>query len=277
MAGKTRFGRNVTKHRKAVFSFLFFLLLVLSFYRSLSVPSRVSASSSGPPASKTGAPGEATCHDCHASYDLNDPSGGVTIGGLPDSYVLGGDPILFSVTVFQDGTNGANIDWGFEITVLDANNRFAGALEVTDMTNTQLDAADVEGDTRFYIKQTSDGTFFNPDGARGAMWTMSWTPPATDVGSVTFYVAGNAGNGDHLRTGDYIFVNNQTVLGPRASAVSHLLHRRHNQRAVLKFASERAPKSVHLGSPDAWLASVRHRDGFASLRALMGRHHTLAY
>ena len=230
--------------------FVSLLLLTLAFFLccSLSVRTRVSAFSSGPPASKTGAPGEATCHDCHSSYDLNDPSGGVTIVGLPDFYVPSGDPIPFSVMVFQDGSNGANIDWGFEITVLDVNNLFAGTLTVIDPTNTQPDAADVEGTTRFYIKQTSDGTFFNPDGAPGATWTMSWTPPDTDVGPVTFYVAANASNGDHLPSGDYIFTNNQTVSGPGTSAFPGTvpLSLWHKHAAVLRFRSERRPSTAHL-------------------------------
>ncbi len=236
---------------KVVFSFLFPLLLALCLYRLLSTPSLVSAFSSGPPPGYTGAPGEReeACHFCHSSYQLNDPSGGVTIDGLPDSYVAGGDPIAFTVTVFQDGTDSANIDWGFEITVLDANNLFAGTLVVTDATNTQIDSGDVDGGTRFYIKQTFDGIFYNPDGAPGATWSMAWVPPDTDVGPVTFYVAGNAANGDFGRSGDYIFVNNQTVLGPGGNFVAHALplsDLRHGPKAVWPARSARAPRAALL-------------------------------
>src|SRR5262249_21304226 len=160
---------------------------------------------------------EGTCNGCHHSYDIDDPSGSVTIDGLPDSYVPGGDPVTFTVTVAQDGTNGANIDWGFEITVLDANDVFAcdretcnDTLTPTD-TTTQSDSGLVGGLRRFYVKQTLEGTFYNPDGAPSATWNIAWTPPDTDLGPVTFYVAGNAGNGDFLFSGDYIFTNNQTV------------------------------------------------------------------
>ncbi len=231
---------------KVVFAFLFSLLLGLCLYRLSSAPTRVSALSmgsppskaratasrgvclsepawsSGPPPSFTGAPGEGTCHDCHNSHDINDPSGGVTIDLLPDSYVPGGDPIAFTVTVFQDGTNGANIDWGFELTVIDANNLFAGRLMVTDTMNTQMVSGEVNGSTRFYIEQTLDGTFFNLGGAPGATWDMAWVPPVTDVGPVTFYVAGNAGAGQG-RSGTYVFTNNRTVLGPGGNPVAQAL------------------------------------------------------
>lgn len=207
------------------------------------ISSRVSAYAEGPPAARTGAPGEGTCHGCHASYDINDPSGSVTISGLPDSYIPGGDPVTLTVTVAQDGTNGAGINWGFEITVLDANNVFAcdrdrcdDTLVPTDPT-TQSDSLLVSGMRRFYVKQTLEGTFYNPDGAPCATWNIAWTPPDTDLGPVTFYVAGNAGNGDGLFSGDYIFVNSQTVSGPGAAVVA---------RALPLSRLRRSPKTVQL-------------------------------
>jgi hypothetical protein len=75
---------------KVVFSFLFALLLGLCLYRLLSVPSRVSAFSSGSPPSQTGAPGEGTCQAATIPMILVILRGGVTIDGLPDSYVAGG-------------------------------------------------------------------------------------------------------------------------------------------------------------------------------------------
>ena len=109
-----------------------------------------------------------------------------------------GECIDFTVTVFQDGTKGVREDWGFELTVLDANNIFAGTLVATDSTNTQIITGEIEGRTRHYIEQTLAGTFFNPDGDDMATWTMRWVAPDTDVGPVTFYVAGNAADGGAL-------------------------------------------------------------------------------
>jgi len=225
------------------------LICGLCGYLFLTTSHRVSAYAEGPPASRTGAPGEGTCQGCHGSYPLNDPSGSVTIGGLPDSYVPGGDPLIFTVTVAHDGTNGAGINWGFEITVLDANNLFACDRERCDDTllptdtTTQSDSGLVGGMRRFYVKQTLEGTFYNPDGAPCATWSIAWTPPDTDLGPVTFYVAGNAANGDGLFSGDYIFVNNQTVLGPGAELVAH---------TVAPSRLRRGPKAVwpYRGWPD---------------------------
>ncbi len=205
---------------RVVLAFLFPLLLALCLYRLLTTPSQVSAYSTGPPPARTGAPGEGTCQFCHFSYPINDPSGDVQFDGLPDSYAVG-EPIEFTVTVFQDGTEGVRKDWGFELTVLDSNDVFAGTLVATDCTNTQIITGVIDGRTRYYIEQTLDGTFFNPDGDFMASWTMRWVPPDTDVGPVTFYVAGNAGNGDHMQTGDFIFLNRQIVLGPGSNAAAY--------------------------------------------------------
>lgn len=46
---------------------------------------------------------------------------------------------------------------------------------------------------------------------------FDWTPPATDAGSVRFYVAGNAANGNGQDTGDKIYTANFT-LTPQAAA-----------------------------------------------------------
>lgn len=151
------------------------------------------------------------------------------ISGLPNPYTPGGDPVPFAVTVMQDGTNGANIDWGFEDTVLDANNAFPCAdpdncgqtLRPLDGdTTTQPDNTFVGGGQRFYVKQTLDGTFSNPDGSPSATWSMLWTPPATDLGPLTFYAAGNAGNGDHTSAGDYIFLTSITISGPGSAGAA---------------------------------------------------------
>jgi hypothetical protein len=198
------------------------VLCVLCGYLVSSTSTGVSAYAEGPPAARTGAPGEdpGACHGCHASYDINDPSGSVTIGGLPDTYVPGGDPVMLTVTVAQDGTNDANIAWGFELTALDANNAFAcdrnqcGDTLVPTDTNTQTDSQFVDPSLRFYVKQTLDGTFYNAAGAPSASWNILWRPPDTDIGPVSFYAAGNAANGDGLPIGDYIFLNSLTISGP---------------------------------------------------------------
>ena len=71
---------------------------------------------------------------------------------------------------------------------------------------------------RTYIEHTAAGTFAGQTG--GAVWTVSWTAPATDVGPVTFYAGGNQANNDGNNTGDQIRIASATsqpqTAAPRA-------------------------------------------------------------
>jgi len=44
------------------------------------------------------------------------------------------------------------------------------------------------------FEHTASGTFIGQQ--NGANWNFNWTAPATDVGPVTFYTAGNQANND---------------------------------------------------------------------------------
>jgi uncharacterized protein (TIGR03437 family) len=43
---------------------------------------------------------------------------------------------------------------------------------------------------------------------------MDWTPPATDVGDIVFYAAGNAANGDGTNAGDHVYTTVRRVSPP---------------------------------------------------------------
>lgn len=90
------------------------------------------------------------------------------------------------------------IRWGFELTAL-AGTSAAGTFQnLSGLTRTITESG------RFYIEHTGQGTFFNQSG--GAMWTFNWIPPATNVGPVRFYAAGNQANGDFTTLGDNILL-----------------------------------------------------------------------
>jgi uncharacterized protein (TIGR03437 family) len=48
----------------------------------------------------------------------------------------------------------------------------------------------------------------------GFTFTVDWTPPATDVGDVIFYAAGNAANGDGTFNGDRIYTTSRRISPP---------------------------------------------------------------
>lgn len=151
--------------------------------------------SSGPQDGRSGAPGEGLCTDCH-SGTANSGSGSVSITGVPAGYSLN---TTYSLTVtLSDPTQQR---WGFELTAIDAAGDGAGAFTVTDAVNTQL--SDNAAPARDYMKQTSTGTYAGTGGS--ASWQFDWTAPATDVGTVTFYVAGNAANNNGSTSGDLVY------------------------------------------------------------------------
>jgi hypothetical protein len=165
---------------------------------------KVQAFSSGPPAGHTDAPGEVNCTACHSSFPLNSGKGNVTINGLPIAYTPNQE-VTVSVTTNQpDG-----FLYGFQLTAIDSTGAQAGTLVATDAVNTQLITGMVSGNTRQYIEQTFDGAF--PTEFDKKTWTFKWIAPATNVGAVTFYAAGNGANGNHETTGDNIYTTSASI------------------------------------------------------------------
>lgn len=155
------------------------------------------AFSSGPPAGHTGAPSEFNCNECHLVEAAG--TGRFTVTG-PSTYTPGR---TYQFTVQHTTSDQTRVRWGFQVTALTQENLKAG--EFTPINN-QTQIATGGPDTRNprqYIEQTAAGNFFNQRG--GATWTFNWTAPASDVGPVTFYAAGNQANGDGNTSGDFIY------------------------------------------------------------------------
>jgi uncharacterized repeat protein (TIGR01451 family) len=165
---------------------------------SNSTTRRVQAFSSGPPAGYTGAPGEEpeACAECHVPADAG--TGHISITA-PQTYVPGQ---TYQITVTHSNTDPTRLRWGFELTVLDTSDEKAGNLQTTD-SFTQILNNQGPGGARQYIEHSAVGTFVGQQNS--ASWTFNWTAPATDIGTVTFYTAGNQANNDGNTSGDYIY------------------------------------------------------------------------
>jgi len=175
--------------------------LSLAVFGLIALESRpVIANRTGPIASVTGAPDEGSCADCHGGGAIG---GTLVISGLPQNYTPGQD-IQITVTLTQSGRN----RFGFQLTAIDSSGKQAGTLS-TSGNRTQLQTAQVLGNTRQYINHTSPGT--DPVQAGVGQWIFNWKAPATDVGQVTFYVAGNAANNNGLQTGDTIYTTSASI------------------------------------------------------------------
>src|SRR5256714_6842631 len=157
---------------------------------------RARAFSAGPPAGYTPAPGEVTCCACHTTPAQ---SFGTISLNAPQHYTPGE---TYDITVTHDTQDPTRVRWGFELTALDSADQKAGALAPSDdLTQVVNDQGPFP--SRQYIEHTSTGTF--PGQQNSASWTFKWTAPDTDVGPVTFYVAGNQANGDGNSSGDNIY------------------------------------------------------------------------
>ena len=165
------------------------------------------AHSYGPPPAVTAGPGDnqKACTQCHAGT-LNSGAGGVKITTLSGPVYIPGVRQRIFVTV----SDPAQQRWGFELTArLDSDPTNGSAGDLIPVDNfTQVICADAGAKPcsgTSFIEHTSVGT---RNGTKnGATFQFDWNPPATDVGTVTFYVAGNAANGNSASTGDFIYTS----------------------------------------------------------------------
>ena len=156
-------------------------------------------------AGASGAPGETTCSDtdCHNSYAVNSGNGSVSISApnLVDWTYTPGTTYTISVTVEQAGVN----LFGLCFEALKPNGDNAGTLHAG--SGTQIKNKTIGGFQRKAI------THNNNTGAtsNSHTFTFTWDAPATDIGDLTFYVAGLAANNDDHESFDYVYNTSQVV------------------------------------------------------------------
>jgi hypothetical protein len=83
----------------------------------------------------------------------------------------------------------------------------ANAGTLTPGTGTTTKNATIAGNSRKNIVHNMNAGAT----ANAHSFTFTWTAPATDVGPITMYFAGNAANNNGTETGDYIYTASQVV------------------------------------------------------------------
>jgi uncharacterized protein (TIGR03437 family) len=200
----------MTKPRRTLIAKIVVILAV--------IPVLIYAYAEGPYPGYSGVPGEnGDCTSCH--YDtLNSGGGNVTVA-FPNgaSYVPGVKQHL-KVTV-QDA---AQQRWGFQLTARQQSNSgtqagsfTAGSDGFTQVICATNDFSCSSSSDLQYIEHTWAGTRYGT--AKSATFEFDWTPPATNVGNVVVYVAGNAANGDGGTFGDHIYTNTYKVTAASAA------------------------------------------------------------
>ena len=168
----------------------------------------------GPPDERAGDPPmNMTCNtaSCHTEFITDTGPGAFSLSGVPTTWVPNQ---TYNLTV--NLSQALQSKWGFEVTAKDSTDAFAGTLTVTDAVNTQLG-------TLPYIKHTGTGTHNGVANASPG-WSFDWTAPSDiSVGTISFYAAGNAANGNFSPLGDYIYTDFlESVAIPEPSSMTLL-------------------------------------------------------
>ncbi len=162
------------------------------------VPLMIQAFRAGPPPARSGAPGEQTCFTagCHQTatgeFFQNSQAIQLQFPGGPEY-----EPGVTQRLTLQI-TDPVGEVFGFQASVRGSANEQAGTLTPLDGTTQIVSQAGID-----YIGHTGpriDGRF-----------QFDWTPPAENIGRITFYVAANAANNNFAPTGDRIHTRQFTV------------------------------------------------------------------
>src|SRR6266571_4058044 len=158
----------------------------------------------GPNAGVSGAPGETTCaiSGCHGGSPNTGP--GQFQITAPASYEPGK---TYAIMVTHITTDTSRKRWGFQLTALDGINSKAGDLQNSGGLTQVIPGG--PGGNRQYIEHTTVGTFQGQ--TLRASWTFNWMAPSSNVGTVTFYAAGNQADNSGTETGDQIYATSANV------------------------------------------------------------------
>jgi Reeler domain len=165
-------------------------------------------SSSGGPASHTGAPGEETCASigCHDDNSVNSGQAKLTIDmGTVSNYEPGHTyPITVKIT------ESSVTRFGFQILALkNDDNSNIGTFQLTDPKRTQFIKNQYTLQNREYVTYTFNGTDAVSPGV--GEWTINWKAPSTNVGPITFYASGVSANDDENDKGDYVYTTHSVI------------------------------------------------------------------
>lgn len=161
-------------------------------------------SSSGAPASHTGAPGEATCaaSGCHDDNTVNSGAAILTIeAGSGITQYVAGQTYPIKVRVSEANVN----RFGFQLVALNQANMNAGTFQITDAAHTQLLKNDHALTDRNYVTYTFNGT--DPTSPGVSEWIVNWTAPSSSTGPITFYAGAVSGDDDMTDKGDHVYTN----------------------------------------------------------------------
>lgn len=162
---------------------------------------------SGPPAGKTGAPGESSCTDCH-SGSVQDGTGINQVAMLDANQTMVTEYTPGQTYTIAIATEAAT-KRGFQMSprILSSN------AQAGTSTGMQFVSTVQSSNNQQYINHNATSN------TSSSGWLFTWTAPATDVGDVRFYLATNITNNSGSSAGDVIRTSQHTF-SPVASSAS---------------------------------------------------------
>lgn len=154
----------------------------------------------------TGSPGEFDCTSCHTGNSVNSGTGSITISSpnMPNWQYVPGQVYQIDVTVAQTGA--PLFGFGFEA-LRTSNNTNGGTFQITNAASTFLKTGFVNGSNRTNVVHKKNGGLSNDLHT----FSFNWTAPATNIGNIIFYSAGNAANNQGDTLGDFIYKTQQLI------------------------------------------------------------------
>jgi hypothetical protein len=177
---------------------------ILIIIAGLVISASKGKSSSGAPASHTGAPDEQTCatSGCHDDNDLNSGKAKFHIRlGENITSVEAGKTYTVTIQITDENVT----RFGFQIVALDSKNENVGKFNITDKLRTQFTKNAYKLQNRQYVTYTFNGTDAVETGK--GEWQVNWTAPDNIDNEIIFYASAVSANDDMHDKGDIVYTN----------------------------------------------------------------------
>lgn len=164
-------------------------------------------SSSGAPASHTGAPGEMTCATggCHDDNAVNAGNAILSIDMGTTQYTPG-QTYSIKVRITESSVD----RFGFQLLALtNSDTSNVGTFKLADALRTQFTKNQYKLFSRQYVTYSYDGTDAVSPGV--GEWTVNWTAPSVNKGPITFYASGVSADDDESDRGDHVYTKSLTI------------------------------------------------------------------
>jgi len=177
------------------------VIIVLAIPALFLILTSESGKLNGSPGGKTGSLGDgnANCTECHAGTPVTEELWIYSPELLTTGYQSGQ---VYNIVVL--GVDPEAARFGFEATAESSNGTKVGTFTPGAMSLNKL------CNNNKAVTHTQAGTVPLSPG-QGTSWFFTWTAPETTTGTITFYAAVNAANGNNQNSGDHIHLSTFSV------------------------------------------------------------------